>query len=48
MLKSYENKEANKILKKANIGTVYLNVEEVIALKDDMGIPWNKFKTMSR
>ena len=38
MLKSYDNKEANKIFKKANIGTVYLNAEEMIALKADMGI----------
>ena len=48
MLKSYDDEEANKILKKANIGTVDLNAEEMIALKADMGIPWNKFKNMAR
>ena len=48
MLKSYDNEEAFKILKKANIGTMDLNVEKMIALKAGMGIPWNKLKTMAR
>ncbi|XP_065656336.1 uncharacterized protein LOC136081893 [Hydra vulgaris] len=48
MLKSYDNDEANKILNKANIGRVDLNAEEMVALKADMGIPWNESKTMAR
>ncbi|XP_065675447.1 uncharacterized protein LOC136091667 [Hydra vulgaris] len=48
MLKSYDNDEANKILNKANIGRVDLNAEEMVALKADMGITWNKLKTMAR
>ena len=48
MLKPYDNEEANNILKKANIGRMDLNAEEMIALKADIGIPWNKLKTMTR
>ncbi|XP_047130981.1 uncharacterized protein LOC124810322 [Hydra vulgaris] len=48
MLKSYDKDEANEMLKKANIETMDLNVEEMVALKAEMGIPWNKLKTMAR
>nr|XP_047126638.1 postreplication repair E3 ubiquitin-protein ligase RAD18-like [Hydra vulgaris] len=48
MLKSYDKDEANEMLKKANIGTMDLNAREMVALKADMGIPWNKLKTMAR
>ena len=48
MLKSYDSDETNNILNKANIGKVDLNAEEMVALKADMGIPWNNLKTMAR
>ena len=48
IIKSFAQEERNAILKKANISAVEITPEEMVALKSDMGIPWEKLKTVSR
>ncbi|XP_065639595.1 uncharacterized protein LOC124816065 [Hydra vulgaris] len=48
MLKSFDYCQKRKILQNANIGIVQLSAEELVAFKADVGIPWNKLKTMTR
>ena len=40
--------ERNAILRKTNISAVEITPEEMVTLKSDMGIPWEKLKTVSR
>ncbi|XP_065680774.1 uncharacterized protein LOC136094729 [Hydra vulgaris] len=48
MLKSFDDCQKRKILQNANIGIVQISAEELVAFKADVGIPWNKLKTMTR
>ena len=48
LVKSFGENERQKILKKANISAVEITPEEMVALKANMGVPWEKLKTMSR
>ncbi|XP_065672288.1 uncharacterized protein LOC124815234 [Hydra vulgaris] len=48
MLKSFDYNQKRKILENANVGVVEFSAEELVAFKADVGIPWNKLKTMSR
>ena len=48
LVKNFGENERQKILKKANISAVEITPEEMAALKANMGIPWEKLKTMSR
>ena len=40
--------QREEILKQANIPSVEISEENLVAMKVDMGIPWEKLKTMSR
>ena len=42
IIKRFAQEERNAILKKANISAVEITPEEIVALKSDMGIPWEK------
>ena len=48
LVKSFGENERQKILKKANISAAEITSEEMVALKANMGAPWEKLKTMSR
>ena len=48
LLKSFEEEERKEILQNVNIGVTEITAEEMVALKSDMGLPWEKIKTMSR
>ena len=47
LLKSFRE-EREQILKEAKITSVQISAEAMVALKADMGIPWEKLKTMAR
>ena len=47
LVKSLGVEERQQILKTAGI-SMELGEEELVAMKVDMGIPWEKLKTMSR
>ena len=48
IVKSFAEEERNAILRKTNISAVEITPEEMVTLKSDMGIPWEKLKTVSR
>ena len=48
MLKSFYYNQKSKVLENANVGVVEFSAEELVAFKADVGIPWNKLKTMTR
>ena len=48
LLKSFDECERTKILEVANVGQAEINAEEMVALKADIGIPWEKMKIMAR
>ena len=48
MVKFFDEETRSSILKEANISSVDICPETMIAMKVDMGIPWEKLKTMSR
>ena len=48
LLKSFEKDKREKILKEAGISHSSIMPETMVAMKADMGIPWEKLKVMSR
>lgn len=48
LVKSFEGEEKEAILKKAKIATPEITAEQMIAMKIDIGIPWEKLKKLSR
>ena len=48
IIKSFGKEERQLVLEKANISAKEITSEEMVALKADMGVPWEKLKTMSR
>lgn len=48
LLKSFRHEDRIEILKNSNISSVAITPEAMVALKVDMGIPWEKMKTMAR
>ena len=48
LLKSFEEEERKEILQNVNNGVTQITAEEMLDLKSDMGLPWEKIKTMSR
>ena len=48
ILKGFERKDRREILKTANITSVEISADAMVAMKVDMGIPWEKLKTMAR
>ena len=48
LLKSFEEKARFKILKIAQIPQTELTAAALVAMKADMGIPWEKLKRMPR
>ena len=48
LLKSFGDEEQRKIVVEANISPVEIDAEQMVAMKVDLGIPWEKPKTMSR
>ncbi|XP_065665062.1 uncharacterized protein LOC105850185 isoform X2 [Hydra vulgaris] len=48
MLKSFDHNQKNKVLESAKIGVVEFSAEELVAFKANVGVPWNKLKTMTR
>ncbi|XP_065660921.1 uncharacterized protein LOC136084595 isoform X1 [Hydra vulgaris] len=48
MLKSFDDNQKSKLLESAKIGIVEYTAEELVSFKADVGIPWNKLKTLTR
>ena len=48
LLKSFEEDHRKSILMKAGIVATDIAPEEMVAMKVDMGIPWEKVKCMAR
>ena len=48
LIKVFSQEDRQDILRKAKISIIEITPEEMVALKADMGIPWEKLKTMSR
>ena len=48
LVKSFDEEARVTILRNANISPVEIDAETMVAMKVDMGIPWEKLKTMSR
>lgn len=48
LLKRFSQNDRNDILKQANIVSYEIDEESLVAMKVDMGIPWQKLKTMAR
>ena len=48
LLKSFEEDHRKNILMKAGIVAADIAPEEMVAMKVDMGIPWEKVKCMAR
>ena len=48
MIKSFGKQERAEIIKSSNIPNVEIGKEALVAMKVDLGIPWEKLKTMSR
>ena len=48
IIKSFCKEERQLVLQKANINAKEITPEEMVALKADMGVPWEKLKTMLR
>ena len=47
-LKSTDAEQRQAILDEGNISPVEVNAKTMVAMKADMGIPWEKMKTISR
>ena len=48
LLKGVKMEQRSEILKMANIKPMEINAEEMVAMKVDLGIPWEKLKLMAR
>ena len=48
MLNSFNKNDKIDILKKSNLSQVEIEPEDVVALKADCGLPWEKMKKMIR
>ena len=48
LLNSFEEDHRKNILMKAGIVAAGITPEEIVAMKLDMGIPWEKIKCMAR
>ena len=48
LIKVFSQEDRRDILRKAKISITETTPEEMVALKADMGMPWEKLKTMSR
>ena len=48
MIKSFGKQERAEINKSSNIPNVEIGKQALVAMKVDLGIPWEKLKTMSR
>ena len=44
LVKSFQDEEKEAILKKAKIATPEITAEQMVAMKIDIGIPWEKLK----
>ena len=47
-MKSFEESDRKEILQNSNISTTNITSEEMVALKADLGLPWEKLKAMAR
>ena len=48
LVNSFELKEKEKIMERANLPSRYISAEEMVAIKIDTGIPWERLKKLSR
>lgn len=48
LLKSIKKDQRLEILTKANISPIDISPEEMVAMKVDLGVPWEKIKNMAR
>ena len=48
LIKKYSLEDSEKILKEEYILPSEIGAEAMVAMKLDMGIPWEKLKTMAR
>ena len=48
IIKSFGKQERAEIIKASNIPNIEIGKETMVAMKVDLGIPWEKLKTMSR
>ena len=48
LVKSFDIQERKRILELAKIERSYINAENLVAMKADLGMPWDKMKAMSR
>ena len=48
LIKNFDSEERQKILATANINPVEISADAMVAMKSDLGIPWEKLKTMTR
>jgi len=48
LVKSFDVEQRTEIIKNAQIPSASIPEDALVAMKVDMGIPWEKLKTMSR
>ena len=48
IVKSFSEENRSEILKQANISPIEIDEKEMVALKVNLGIPWEKVKSMAR
>ena len=48
LVKSFDVQERQTILNLANIERSHITAESLVAMKADLGMPWEKMKAMSR
>lgn len=48
LVKRFPQAERETILKEAQLSSATITSEAMVALKADMGVPWEKMKTMAR
>ena len=48
IVKSFSEENRSQILKEANISPIEIDEKEIVALKVNLGIPWEKVKSMAR
>ena len=47
-MKTLSRDQRSQILKSAKISPIEIGAEEMVAMKVDLGIPWEKLKNMAR
>ena len=48
LMKTLSKDQRSQILKSAKISPIEIGAEEMVAMKVDLGIPWEKLKNMAR